>query len=805
MPKTPQSKGLMYVEALVNGKATKALVDTGAIHNFVSEDEAKRLELQASKKGGWLKAVNSTAKPSHGVARGVTMHIGSWKGRVNFTVAPMDDFKMVLRMDFLQKAKAVPLPFLRLMAILEEEKSCMVHTVTEGTLKTPMLSAMQVKKGLKRKKVTYLATLKEERDDGSGEPMPKEIKGVLDEFKDVMPPELPKRLPPRREEDHKIELEPETKPPAMGPYRMAPPELEELRRQLKELLDAGFIQPSKVPYGAPVLFQKKHDGSLRMCIDYRALNKVTVKNKYPIPLIVDLFDQLGRARYFTKLDLRSGYYQVRIAEGDEPKTTCVTRYGSYEFLVMPFGLTNAPATFYTLMNNIFHPYLDKFVVVYLDDIVIYSNTLKEHVEHLRKVFKILRQNELYVKKEKCSFAKEEVSFLGHRIRDGKLMMDDSKGKPSRNGIHQPRAAPLMNLLKKNKAWEWDERCQQAFEDLKKVVTEEPVLALPDHTKVFEEKEMTAIVHCLCTWRHYLLGSHFIVKTDNVATSYFQTQKKLSPKQARCHKAELASMTSQPQEDIMDLLGEGLQHDPVAKSLITLAHEGKTKWFWVEDGLLYTKGRRLYVEAYVRTYLVCQQDKVEQQQPRGLLEPLPIAERPWDSVTMDFIIGLPKSEDNGSIIVVVDRFSKYATFIAASTDCTAEETSRLFLKHVVKYWGLPKFIISDRDPRFTGKFWTELFKLMGSELHFSTSFHPQTNGQTERFSYNLKRSEATNKSLFELATRQQPLTPHTLTIGYTGRSTTTFKFAKGWHEQADIARSYLDKAAKKMKKWTDKKR
>ncbi|RVX03349.1 hypothetical protein CK203_019916 [Vitis vinifera] len=216
MPKTPQSKGLMYVEALVNGKATKALVDTGATHNFVSEDEARRLELQASKEGGWLKAVNSAAKPSHGVARGVTMHIGSWEGRVDFTVAPMDDFKMVLGMDFLQKVKAVPLPFLRSMAILEEEKPCMVPTVTEGTLKTPMLSAMQVKKGLKREEVTYLATLKEEKDDGSGEPMPKEIEGVLDEFKDVMPPELPKRLPPRREEDHKIELEPEPSPLLWG-------------------------------------------------------------------------------------------------------------------------------------------------------------------------------------------------------------------------------------------------------------------------------------------------------------------------------------------------------------------------------------------------------------------------------------------------------------------------------------------------------------------------------------------------------------------------------------------------------------
>ena len=189
-----------------------------------------------------------------------------------------------------------------------------------------------------------------------------------------------------------------------------------------------------------------------------------------------------------------------------------------------------------------------------------------------------------------------------------------------------------------------------------------------------------------------------------------------------------------------------------------------------------------------------------------MEPLPITERPWESVTMDFIIGLPKSKDNGSIIVVLDRFFKYATFIAIPIDCTAEDTTRLCLKHIVKYWRLPKYIISDRDPRFIGKFWMELFKLMGSELHFSTNFHSQTDGQTERvnallelylrhfmsvnqkdwaklldithFSYNLQRSEATNKSPLELATRQQPLTPHTLMIGYIGKSPTVFKFAKG---------------------------
>ncbi|RVW29633.1 Retrovirus-related Pol polyprotein from transposon 17.6 [Vitis vinifera] len=504
--------------------------------------------------------------------------------------------------------------------------------------------------------------------------MPKEIKGVLDEFKEVMPPELPKRLPPRREEDHKIELELRAKPPAMGPYRMAPLELEELRRQLKELLDAVFIQPSKGPYGAPVLFQKKHDGSLRMCIDYRALNKVTVKNKYPIPLIADLFDQLGRARYFTKLDLRSGYYQVRIAEGDEPKTTCVTRYDSYKFLVMPFGLTNALATFCTLMNKIFHPYLDKFVMVYLDDIVIYSNTLKEHVEHLKKVFKILRQNELYVKKEKFSFAKKEVSFLGHRIRDGKLMMDDSKVKAIQEWDPPTKVPQLRSFLG---LVNYFRRCQKAFKDLERAVTKEPVLALPDHTKVFEvhtdasdfaiggvlmqerhpiafesrklnnterrytvqEKEMTAIVHYLRTWRHYLLGSHFIVKIDNVATSYFQTQKKLSPKQARW-------------QDFLAEFDYTLEYKPGSANHVADALSRKAEL---------ASMTRDEVEAYVRTCLVCQQDKVEQRQPRGLLEPLPIAEHPWDNVTMDFIVGRPKSEDSGSIIVVVDRFSKYFFF------------------------------------------------------------------------------------------------------------------------------------------------
>ena len=212
------------------------------------------------------------------------------------------------------------------------------------------ISALQLKKGVKRHKPTFLATLCMEDIERSSGPIPAPVKELLLEFEDIMPQDMPKRLPPRRTVDHEIELVPGAKPPARAPYRMSQPELAELRRQLTEMLDTGIIVPSKSPYGSPVLFQKKHDGSLQLCVDYRALNKITVKNKYPIPLMADLFDRLGGATVFTKIDLRTGYWQVRIADGDAHKTTCVRRYGSYDFLVMPFVLTNAPATFCTLMN-----------------------------------------------------------------------------------------------------------------------------------------------------------------------------------------------------------------------------------------------------------------------------------------------------------------------------------------------------------------------------------------------------------------------------------------------------------------------
>ncbi|KAL0355948.1 UNVERIFIED_CONTAM: RNA-directed DNA polymerase [Sesamum radiatum] len=249
--------------------------------------------------------------------------------------------------------------------------------------------------------------------NSAAQPIAGVAKSVL--IKDVMPDELHRKLLPKKAVAHEIELVPGTKPPARAPYIMSQPELVKLSKQLKDMLESGIIKPAKSPYGASVLFQKKANGSLRMCCDYRALNKVTVKNKYPIQLVTNCFDRLSQAKYFTKIDLRSGYWQVRIKEGDEVKTTVVTMYGSFEFIIMPFDLTNAPTTFCTLMNQKLHGFLDEFVVVYLDDIVIYSRTLAEHVEHLRQVLARLREYELYAKVSKCSFAQETISFLGHIV------------------------------------------------------------------------------------------------------------------------------------------------------------------------------------------------------------------------------------------------------------------------------------------------------------------------------------------------------------------------------------------------------
>ena len=284
---------------------------------------------------------------------------------------------------------------------------------------------------------------------------------------------------------------------------MSPIKLQELRVQLQKLLDKGFIKPSTSPWGAPVLFAKKKGKTLRLCIDYRQLNRVTIKNRYPLPRIDDLFDQLRGARVYSKIDLRTGYHQLRVRETDIPKTTFRTRYRHFEFTVMPFGLTNAPAVFMNLMHRGFQPYLDQFVIVFVDDILIYSQSEWEHEHHLRIVLQLLRDHQLYTKFSKYEFWLTEVRFSGHVVSASGVSVDPEKVEVVMSwerpkSVFELRSflglagyyrrfiedfsrivAPMTRFSRKEVKFDWDDRCEEAFQELKRRLTSAPILIVSD--------------------------------------------------------------------------------------------------------------------------------------------------------------------------------------------------------------------------------------------------------------------------------------------------------------------------------------
>ena len=256
--------------------------------------------------------------------------------------------------------------------------------------------------------------------------VPPELTYILDKYQDVFPSDLPKGLPPERQLGHTIPLVEGAKPTFRPLYRLSPKEHEEVRKQVADLLSKGWIEPSKSPFGSPILFVQKKDGTLRMCVDYRALNKQTVKNRYALPRIDDLMDQLVGAKYFSSLDLAQRYHQIRMTPSHVAKTTFRTPVGHYEYLVMPFGLTNAPATFQSVMNDMFREYLGKFVLVYLDDILVYSKTKEEHLKHVQLVLDILRRHKFYAKLSKCQFMTKELLYLGHILSEQGVKPDPKK-------------------------------------------------------------------------------------------------------------------------------------------------------------------------------------------------------------------------------------------------------------------------------------------------------------------------------------------------------------------------------------------
>ncbi|GJU50483.1 putative reverse transcriptase domain-containing protein [Tanacetum coccineum] len=390
---------------------------------------------------------------------------------------------------------------------------------------------------------------------------------IVRDFEDVFSDYL-SGLPPQRQVEFRIDLIPGETLVAKSPYRLAPSEMQELSEQLQELQDKGFIRPSHSPWGASVLFVKKKDGSFRMCINYRELNKLTIKNRYPLPRIDDLFDQLQGVRYFSKINLRSGYHQLRVHDDDISKTAFRIRYGHFKFTVMPFGLTNAPAVFMDLMNRVCKPYLDKFFIVFIDDILIYSKTKEDHENHLRLMLDLLRKEKLYAKFSKCEFWLQEVHFLRHVVNHDGIHVDPSKIEAVKSwkaptapsevrsflGLAEyyrrfienfsKIAKPLTLLTQKNHKYEWVEDfvvyCDASNQGLGCVLMQRDKVItyasrqLKSHENKYTtyDLELGAMVFALKIWRHYLYGTKSVIYTDHKSLQHIFDQKELYMHQRR---------------------------------------------------------------------------------------------------------------------------------------------------------------------------------------------------------------------------------------------------------------------------------
>ncbi|KAJ1584617.1 hypothetical protein NDA11_003564 [Ustilago hordei] len=682
------------------------------------------------------------------------------------------------------------------------------------------------------------------------------------------------KLPHHTEHDLHLELIEGGKPPQGPLYLKGPKEMSELRRYLDENLEKGFIRPSKSPARSPVLFVPKKDGGLRLCVDYRGLNEITVKNRAPLPLIEEQLFLLRKARIYTKLDLRAAYNLIRIAKGDEWKTAFGTQLGLYEYLVMPFGLANAPAHFQSFINDIFRDIIGIYVVVYLDDFLIFSDTEEAHVKHVTEVLTRLRSNRLFAKLSKCEFHTKTVEFLGYIIKPTGIEMDPEKVRtvkewPMPESIHDIQrflgfanfyrrfiahfariAKPLTALVKpieRFKKFELPEEAQQAFHKLIQAFTSAGVLQhfdyhLPTrletdasdfaiagvlkqehegrwHPVAFYSRKMSSAeknyeIHdkeLLAVYRPGDKGGEpdaLTRRTDMQPAGEEQDHnvRQLLPprvfKETADHDsllvAPMISMESIASKGLKDLVkifqpldqelqeihrkkpfelkddlwysggrlvipkvimpgrtnnrhsrsakevdGQSLSVEHLQFMVMTQCHDGITAGHVGRDATIKAAQRHYWwpnmtawIADYVASCPVCARYKAPRHRPYGLLQPLATPDRPWGSISLDFIEGLPPSKKYDSktydsILVIVDRLTKFAILAPTHKTVTAKQTAVLLYGHMVRLFGYPDHMVSDRGRQFISGAWKAFAEQMGVKHSLSTAYHPQTDGQTER--------------------------------------------------------------------------
>ncbi|GJT29324.1 putative reverse transcriptase domain-containing protein [Tanacetum coccineum] len=480
------------------------LFDSGADRSFVSTAFSALLDVTPTTldTSYAVKLADGRISETNIVLRGCMLGLLGHSFDIDLMPVELGSFDVIIGIDWLAKyhalivcdEKVVRIPYANEVLIIRGD-NC------DSGSKLNIISCTKTQKYIEKGCQVYLAQVTSKKAEDKSEEKRLEDVPIVREFLEDLP-----GLPPARQVEFQID------------------EMQELSTQLQELSDRGFIRPSSSPWGAPVLFVKKKDGSFRMCIDYRELNKLTVKNRYPLPRIDDLFDQLQGSRVYSKIDLRSGYHQLRVHEEDISKTAFRTRYGHYEFQVMSFGLTNAPKIFMDLMNRVCKPYLDRFVIVFIDDILIYSKSRKEHEGHLKLILNLLKKEELYAKFSKCEFWLSKVQFLGHVIDSEGIHVDPAKIESIKDWASPKTPTEIRQFL---------EKAEAAFQSLKKKLCSAPILALPEGSENF-------VVYCDAS--HKGLGAVLMQKEKVIA--YASRQLKVHEKNYTTHDLELAHSRSE---------------------------------------------------------------------------------------------------------------------------------------------------------------------------------------------------------------------------------------------------------------------